>query len=105
MAEWENNVFRSHLESQAITCDASGKLPCPLALWGFSKARVFRKLPDKEGSEIPAFVGFQSSLEHSCHFFFFFPNKIPLDSLHLFPSSAGPLKIQNIFLVQGPWPR
>lgn len=78
MAEWENTVFRSHLESQAITCDASGKSPCPPALWGFSKARVFRKLPDKEGSEIPAFVGFQSSLEHSCHFFFFFQTRFHL---------------------------
>lgn len=104
MAKWENTVFRSHLESQAITCDASGCCPAPFAPWGLSKARVFRKLPDKEGSEIPTFVGFQSALEHSWSFFFF-SNKIPLDSLHLFPSSAGPLKIQNIFLVQGPWPR
>ena len=46
--------------------------PCPLAPWGLSKACVFRKLPDKEGSEIPTFVGFQSALEHSWSFFFFF---------------------------------
>lgn len=43
----------------------------PPAPWGLSKGCVFRKPPDKGGSEVPALAGSQRSPEHSWSFCLF----------------------------------